>query len=451
MVKFARRWGTLRVRLTLWYSGLLGATLLVCSILLYFQLENGLLAQVDSTLTQVADHCIGSTAALPAVFHCSNEAGVAVRLQVPTGGGWELPGEDQARPDWPTPAPDLRALSNTQGGWRVLSRPVAGGWLQVAKSLAPEQKLLAGQRQQALLRVPLVVLLAGLGGLFLAGRALSPIDRIRRTAQAIGAGDLTRRIDHRGPPDEVGELAAAFDNMLDRLQAAFEREKRFTADVSHELRTPLAVIKGRIEVALGRPRSEQEYTHILKDIAQAVERLSRLTSGLLFLARLDQGHLHWQPAWVDLDELLEAVVEQAEPLAAARQIDLSVDVASELDVQGEPDYLISLFLNLLDNAIKYTPAGGKVTVRALRAGDSIRVAFLDTGPGMPAEHLPHLFERFYRVEASRSGGGAGLGLAIAQEIAHLHSGKIAVESAPGRGSAFTVRLPAAGAAAVLSR
>jgi heavy metal sensor kinase len=437
MVEWLTRIRTLRVRLTLWYMLLLGLTLLMCSTLLYFQLENGLLAQIDNKLERAMERC-ADTALTSKTVSCFAETGLAVQFRAPTGNGWSLPGEDPSSIPWQLAKNNLQTVGSDRGNWRILSRPWQHGSLQLAQSLVEEQKLLHNQRQQTLMRLPLVLLIAGLGGLFLAGRALAPIDRIRRTAQAIGAGDLTCRIAYDGPPDEVGKLASAFDEMLDRLQSAFEREKRFTADVSHELRTPLAIVKGRIEVALGRPRTQQEYTDTLEDIGRAVERLSRLTNNLLFLARLDQGRLHWRPTAVDLENLLGALIEQAEPLAHTRQIRLVEDVAPGLRVSGEADYLISLFLNLLDNAIKYTAVGGTVTVRATHEDGKIRVVFIDTGQGIAPENLPHLFDRFYQVEASRSCDGAGLGLSIAHEIARLHGSHIAVESTVGKGSTFTV-------------
>jgi heavy metal sensor kinase len=441
MVEWINRFRTLRVRLTLWYILLLGLTLLTCSALLYFQLENGLLAQVDNKLERAIDRCTSATFAMSRAQRCFAETGLAVQLRVIEGQGWNLPGEDPTPAPWHLAKVGLQTVQSEQGSWRVLGRSWQGGSLQVAQSLVEEQKLLQNQRKQTLLRLPLMLLLTGLGGLFLAGRALAPIDHIRRTAQAIGDGDLTHRIAYSGSPDEVGQLAAAFDDMLDRLQAAFEREKRFTADVSHELRTPLAIVKGRIEIALSRPRTQPEYTDTLEDIGQAVERLSRLTSNLLFLARLDQGRLDWRPTVVDLENLLGALVEQAILMALTKQIRLVEDVTPGLKISGEADYLISLFLNLLDNAIKYTAFGGTVTVQATHKADTIQVAFIDSGQGIAPEHLPHLFERFYQAEAARSSGGAGLGLSIAYEIARLHESRITVESTPSRGSTFTVIFP----------
>jgi heavy metal sensor kinase len=362
---------------------------------------------------------------------------------------WDGSGDYLAVPTTIPIAAGYVTITQNKTHWRIYSHPIEQpkghfvGWLQVAQTLGPVQETIEKLHQQTLLRMPFVVLLAGLGGLFLANRALKPIDRISRTAQAISASDLTGRINYRGPTDEVGQLAATFDRMLDRLQAAFEREQRFTADVSHELRTPLTVIKGRIGVTLSRTRTPGEYENTLQDIEKAVDRLIRLTNDLLFLARVDQGRLSWQPETLDLSDLLLAVTEQVQPLATSYNITLVEDILPDLFIHGEPDHLISLFLNLLDNAIKHTPTPGKVMVRAERTGVEVVVVVKDTGSGIPPEHLPHLFDRFYRVEVarSRSTGGAGLGLAIAYEITRLHGGTLEVESKPNQGTSFLVRLP----------
>jgi signal transduction histidine kinase len=233
--------------------------------------------------------------------------------------------------------------------------------------------------------------------------------------------------------------------MLDRLQAAFEREQRFTADAAHELRTPLTVMKGRIEVARTRLRTSAEYDKTLRELEQEVTRLIRLTQGLLLLARIDRGQLLFSSQAVDLSQLLETIAEQVRPLADARQISLVSDLPAELWVQGDPDHLIGLFLNLLDNAVKYTPEAGVVRLRSSNSNNSVQVTVSNTGAGISPEHLPHLFERFYRTEAARSQdrGGAGLGLAIAYEIARLHGGAIAAQSQPGQETIFTVTLPIA--------
>jgi heavy metal sensor kinase len=459
---FLRGKSSLRLRLTAWYMLLMGVTLLLCTSYLYFQLKQSLLAQVDGALQVEAFQCIaslnlaehdhptfGNPQNNPDAGRCLNQTSFAVRLMAPNRTVWDGSGDYLAVPTTIPIAAGYVTITQNKTHWRIYSHPIEQpkghfvGWLQVAQTLGPVQETIEKLHQQTLLRMPFVVLLAGLGGLFLANRALKPIDRISRTAQAISASDLTGRINYRGPTDEVGQLAATFDRMLDRLQAAFEREQRFTADVSHELRTPLTVIKGRIGVTLSRTRTPGEYENTLQDIEKAVDRLIRLTNDLLFLARVDQGRLSWQPETLDLSDLLLAVTEQVQPLATSYNITLVEDILPDLFIHGEPDHLISLFLNLLDNAIKHTPTPGKVMVRAERTGVEVVVVVKDTGSGIPPEHLPHLFDRFYRVEVarSRSTGGAGLGLAIAYEITRLHGGTLEVESKPNQGTSFLVRLP----------
>jgi heavy metal sensor kinase len=314
--------------------------------------------------------------------------------------------------------------------------------------------------QVMLLLAPAMLLLASGGGLFLANRALAPIDRITRTAQRIGAEDLSQRIDLRGPDDEIGRLAFTFDAMLARIQGAFEQQRRFAADASHELRTPLTALIGLIDVALDRPRDADSYRATLATVREQSQRLARLSNDLLFLARSDAQALHATHEPLDLASLLPAIVAQVEPLAHARDQVVVLNNDAPLLVCGNEDDLIRLFLNLLDNAIRYTPSGGTITVstrlgaRDLRLvkspssslepqASSFSVAVSDTGPGIAPEHLPHLFDRFFRVNRgrSRAQGGAGLGLSIAQSIVQAHSGRLLVSSVVGQGSTFTVVLP----------
>jgi heavy metal sensor kinase len=454
----------LRLRLTIWYVLLLGLTLFLFSSYLYFRLQHSLLTQMDAALQVTASQALANldeengrpafqnTDNTQAVTRHLSRVNFAVRLIAPDGTVWDGFGDLFAMPAWMPTAPGYATLSGDEARWRVYSQRIQTsdgrtiGWLQVAQSLASIQETLENLRTQILLGLPLVLLLAGLGGLFLADRALRPIDRVTRTAQAISASDLTRRIGYQGPADEVGRLADTFDRMLDRLQAAFERERRFTADASHELRTPLTSLKGRMDVTLSRPRTRAEYESTLRDLQHEVDRLIRLSTDLLFLARLDEGRLRLQPEALDFNDLLDAILEQVQPLAEAKELTLIQDIPPGLSIQGDPDHLIRLFLNLLDNAIKYTPPRGQVTVRAEDEGARLRVAISDTGPGIPSEAIPHLFERFYRVEAARSrdGGGAGLGLAIAYEIARWHGGMLEAQSDFGRGTTFMVYLPVQG-------
>jgi heavy metal sensor kinase len=296
---------------------------------------------------------------------------------------------------------------------------------------------------EMLMAMPLVLVCAALGGLFLANRALRPIARMTRTATEISEGDLSRRMGYRGVMDEVGQLAHIFDQMLNRIQAMMERERRFTADASHELRTPLTAIKGRISMMLTQPRTQEQYAIAFQQVETQVDRMIRLTNDLLFLTRLDEQRLPWNPVTLNLSHLLEATVEQMRQLADDVQISLAAQIQPGLLIQGDPDYLIGIFLNLIDNAIKYTVINGKVTVTATRNSNTVGITVNDTGSGIAPEHLSHLFERFYRVEAARTRhtGGTGLGLAIAYEVVRLHGGTLTVQSQLNQGTTFTILLP----------
>jgi heavy metal sensor kinase len=242
-------------------------------------------------------------------------------------------------------------------------------------------------------------------------------------------------------PDEVGRLTRTFNELLDRLEASFQRQRRFTSDASHELRTPLAVIGGEIEVTLERPRSQSEYIETLRSVQGEAQRMNRLVRELLQLARADAGELRLELEDLDLAELLRDLVEQMQRHAQEAGVRLEANLPASLPIYGDRDRLFELFINLFENAFVYAP-GSAVMVRARSDNEDIFVSVKDTGPGIPAEHLPHLFERFYRVDQARrrSSNGSGLGLAIAQEISRAHGGDISVQSEPGQGTTFTVRL-----------
>jgi heavy metal sensor kinase len=463
-----RNWQTwfdrvpLRLRLTGWYILLLGLTLLLFSGYLYFQLEREEFAQSKATLeiepvlkavaSQLIEEVDGRsdrpfferTNNFSAASDRFKEKSLAARLISANGEVWDGYGNYQMAPIWIPKAPGYAYLPDDETIWYIYSQPVGKNWLQVMQSFKSSYEVAEELVKHIFLSLPMVLFLTGLGGLFLSDRALRPIDRVTRIAQNISASDLTERINYRGATDEVGRLAKTFDRMLDRLQAAFERERQFVADASHELRTPLTAIKGQIGVALSRSRPLLEYEKILKNLEKEVDRLIRLANALLFLARFDRNQIHCHLEKVELSNLLLAIVEQVSPLAELQQVVLTENIASGLYVTGDSDYLIRLFLNLLDNAIKYTPPAGRVSISAKQQGTSkVQIAISDTGIGISPEHLTRLCQRFYRVEADRSGhtGGAGLGLAIADEIVRLHGGHLKVESKLNKGSTFTVDLP----------
>jgi signal transduction histidine kinase len=368
----------------------------------------------------------------------------------------------------------LVQVNGREGPMRVLSLPITHngqvvGALQVGISLEDLRATMRTLLKVLLLMAPAMLLVASGGGLFLANRALTPIDRLTRTAQRISAEDLSQRINLQGPDDEVGRLAHTFDAMLARLQSAFDQQRRFAADASHELRTPLTAIIGQIEVAIERPRDAESYRATLATVRDQARRLARLANDLLFLARADAQPAPVAHELIDLGSLLPAIVAQVEPLANDRQQQIMFSQPPELLVRGNEDDLIRLFLNLLDNAIRYTPPGGNITIAARigqpqpatelapgalaaigpRVGalgqQSVIVSIHDTGPGVRPEHLPKLFDRFFRIDRgrNRAQGGSGLGLAIAQSITTAHGGRLEVSSTIGQGSTFIAILPCA--------
>jgi heavy metal sensor kinase len=262
-------------------------------------------------------------------------------------------------------------------------------------------------------------------------------------AAAITAAHLDRRLQVGEHGDELDRLALTLNGMIARLERSFDETRRFTADAAHELRTPLAVIHNAAEVALNNPHEPDETKRFLEDILEEEERLKRLTEQLLFLCREDAGLLPEVRRPVSLETIVLQAAEPMGELAAANGVDLTVGHLSPCRIAGDPDGLRRLLFNLLDNAIKYTPQGGKVEISCERENGSADLIVADSGIGIPLEHIPHLFERFYRVDPARSreAGGTGLGLSICQVIARSHGGKIRLESHPGRGTTVIVTFP----------
>jgi len=456
---------TLRLRFALWIGGLLLAIMAAYGTLVYVNLARGLVASIDDSLrlgaSQAAEtlNLEDAIAELPTVLPESadstglREQGLTVRVLDSRGGVLETSGPSRElaiSPDSLTRAAhgqsDLSTLADPSGGdpVRVYTLPIVEsrrllGFVQAAESLGNVRDTLDQLLVALLLGGPLLAAMAGVGGYFLAAHALSPIDKITRTARRISAQDLSYRLDLARTDDEVGRLAATFDEMLGRLDSAFQRERQFTADASHELRTPLAAMSAILSVVREKKRTPEEYEQALSDIAEESDRLRALTEDLLQLARGDLG----RPAVrvpVNLSELLSDVADAMRPLAEAKDLTLLCHAATGLTTEGDSDNLIRLFVNLLDNAIKYTMHGA-VTLTAERDLAGVTITVADTGPGISPEHLPHIFDRFYRVETARASRGSGLGLAIARDIVSAHGGTISAASALGRGTTLTVHLP----------
>jgi heavy metal sensor kinase len=312
----------------------------------------------------------------------------------------------------------------------------------VAAPLAGTQATLRRTRQLLLWVTPGVLLIAALGGYWISRRALAPVDEITRAAQSIGIQNLSQRLTVPGTGDELQRLSDTWNSMLARLESAVKRLSQFTADASHELRTPIALIRTTAELTLRRDRPAQTYREALRQIVEESDRTARLIEDLLLLARADAGLPALVLDRVELTPLVRDVCEQGQVLAQARQLDISAEVPDEpVYVDANDPALRRLLLLLVDNAVKYTPAGGHITVSVGRDPGGATVTVRDTGIGIPDSALPHVFERFYRVDESRNreAGGTGLGLSIAKWIAERQHASLEAESVLGEGSAFRVR------------
>lgn len=451
---------TIRVRLTLWYVALLALILIGFSAFLHVSLAQSLHAELDRSLETETLHLLSTIDVQEGQPSLGDEVatldtGFLVTLYDATGTR-RLGVNTRAPVPFPV-TPTAGAISGqspwdtvplADGRWRVLTTPVVAnnrvvGVLQVARSESEIKVALSQLASVLAIGIPLTLLLAISGGLFLAGRALGPIDRITRAAEQFGAEDLSRRLGARESDDEVSRLAATFDRMLDRLERAFERQRQFVADASHELRTPLALMLSQADVALARSRSSAEYRRVLTSVRDDVRRMTQLVSDLLTLARADVGQQSLVREPLDLRDIVTEVVIGLQPLAQTAGVELASGATDVAVIHGDQTRLTQLLINLTGNAITYTPAGGKVTVSVRALKDRAVLEVADTGIGIAPEHLPHLFERFYRVDhaRSRSEGGSGLGLAISQWIARAHDGEITVTSRLGGGTTFTVSLP----------
>ncbi len=293
--------------------------------------------------------------------------------------------------------------------------------------------------------LPILLALGSLGGFWLSGRALQPVDQLTTDARAITATDLSRRLAVPPARDELRRLSETLNLMLDRIENSFRQVRRFTADASHELRAPVTLIHTAAEFSLRRRRSAEELEASMREILREAQRTARLIDDLLLLARADSDPSAFSPKPMDLVPVLDEVGEQAGVLAAPRGVSVTAPRApGALRVTGDEASLRRLLLILVDNAVKYTPAGGHLTLDARTEGNEILVAVADSGAGIAEEDLPRVFERFWRASKVRSRelGGAGLGLSIAKEIADRHGARLTVASQLGRGSTFTLILPA---------
>ncbi len=321
------------------------------------------------------------------------------------------------------------------------------GVVQVGELLAPLGSTLRSVAIELLLIVPFVLILGTLGSYWLAAHAFAPIHRLTRIARRIEAGDLHERVPVPRSKDEIQSLALTFNEMIERLDKAFTRQRRFVADASHELRTPVAAIRSMTDVLLAQstPIEREEYATVLRDVNAEAERLGHLINDLLSLARTDENQVLLERELVRLDLLAADVAATIEPLAAERDITIEIVAEYPAMVMGDEVRLIQVIMNLLDNAVTYTNTGGNVKLEVEVLHNKAIMTVSDTGIGIAKDHLDHIFERFYRVDPARSraAGSTGLGLAIVDWIVRAHDGRITVESEVGKGTTFTVVLPIA--------
>jgi len=464
---------TIKFKMTLWYVAILGIILSCFSLFLYLTLADSLYKGLDNKIRTMAEIVASSTRS---PFGAGTSMADLDQIMTerfgirPLGRFIQILDESGRIGEKSTNLRDVQIPISVQTmkaaskgvitfetvqvmekyPLRVVTMPIMEnekmvGIVQVGSSLEGVEEALEQLLLILLIAVPAALLIASAGGLFLANKALRPVDAITRIARRIGSGDLSQRIRIKRVNDELGRLASTFNEMIAKLEKSFHQVKRFTADASHELKTPLTILRGEVEVGLKKKRGLKEYQRILASNLEEINRMSRIVEDLLTLSRADMGELIMEREEIELSALAREVWEDLQLLAKKKRIQLKFMDNGFTRVEGDPLFLRQLILNITENGLKYTRAGGEVAVRVKGDRDQgvVRLLVTDTGVGIPQKDLKRIFDRFYRVDGARSRetGGTGLGLSICQWIARAHEGRIAVESKVGKGSTFTVTLP----------
>ena len=466
---------SLRARLTLWYVSILTAVLVVMCILIYVLMGRALYDRVDDNLRAVTgiavtslgnDLAEGQSVADAARSTAGELFSDQAMLAIYDGGGRLLAEEGRERDlavtlppadSILTDAPLLFTISEADDPddrhrmavRRARIEPSGTEYVIVAGTdLEAVDDELASLRDILLYLVPAALVIAGIVGWFLARQSLAPVMHMAERARRIGVGDLGGRLPVANPRDELGRLAETFNELLGRLGDSFSRQRQFMADASHELRTPVATARTAAAVALQQPhRTEAEYRETLQVVEQQTARLARIVDDMFTLARADAGNFPVQRSPLYLDELVEDAARSARVLAAGKQVRIEATVSAGASLTGDEDLLRRMVGNLLDNAIRHSTPGSSVRVELSRSAKSYVITMADVGTGIPADHQPHIFERFYRGDTARSRddgglGGAGLGLAIARWIARQHGGDVSLQRSSPAGSTFQITLPA---------
>ncbi len=445
---------SLRLRLTAWYVAFFSLLFLLFSLFLYNVLARSLESRLDQTLASEAEVTAGLLTDELEEMHGDVPAAAAEAVSEMRVKGSVVAIFRDSRmlsASGPVPAAELAALARRTQADAVV--PARGARVAVHRMdrysilaygpVAPIIANLQAVREALLFGAPVMVLLAGLGGYLVATRSMAPLRWMAEQSRQISGSSLHRRLEIGNAAEELEVLAASFNELLARLDQSFESMRRFVADASHELRTPLSVIRGEADVALSQERGASEYREALAVVLDESRRLSRLVDDLLNLARADAGRVRLQVSDFYFNELLAECCRTLGPLAAARQVRLECPAGPDIPFRGDEQLLRRLILNLVDNAIRYTPAPGRVAVTLQAEEHGVQLRVSDTGPGIPPDAAPHVFERFYRVDRARSreDGGFGLGLSIVKWIVETHHGAVELDTRPEQGSTFTVTLP----------
>ncbi len=432
---------SLRFRLTIWYAAFLTAGLGLFGSLVWFSLRHQLIADVERDLN-------GTASRVESFFRSeSAEAGVQVREELeefsqalPPAGYLHLRGSDGFVFRYPLTPPPSAARFRVQKRTFTLNHETFD--LELGAPLADVNHVLDLLRLLLLSLIPVVIAIACIGGAWLSERALKPVQDVTNAALAISIENLSGRLPVPATGDEIARLATVLNSMLARLEAAVTTLSQFVGDASHELRTPLAVIRTTAELALRRERSPESYRVALQEVAGESVRMTQLIEDLLALARSDAGAVDMPRAAIDVREVLTEVSEEMGGLAETTGIRITLALGERpVIISGNREALRRLFIVLLDNALKYSRAGGEVILTLARSGAQVSASMEDFGEGISESDLPHIFKRFYQADRSRSTGGHGLGLSLAQSIARAHGVEIDVRSTRGRGTTFRVIFP----------
>src|SRR5215469_7828725 len=481
---------SVRSRLTLWYSGLFGAFLILLAALTYFLYWRTSLERLDSNVIELSDaylttfnselkdpqkaNTIHVAARMAMIEHRYRDIAYALvdengrvilsSLDLPAASIGAEPltpkvfaspeFQDLARAPAAGGSSSFRDIPDGKNGFRGYARSLISRdttvSLVILQSLHPQHEMMEAIRRAFYWIIPIALLLASAGGYFLARKSLAPVAVMASQARGMGAAHMSERLRVSNPNDELGTLALSFNQLLDRLEKSFEQQRRFVADASHELRTPVAILRGETEVTLSRPdRTPEEYRETLAILRDESQRLAHIIEDLFTLTRADAGEYPLKLRELYLDELAGDLLRRTRSLALSKGISLTSSIQPELPLQADEDLLRRMLLNLLDNAIKYTPAGGSVNVDCHGERNAYALRVTDTGPGIPPDLQPRIFERFFRADKARSRSesdtsGAGLGLSIALWIAEAHHGRLELTRSDPSGTIFTASLPAPG-------